>query len=282
MEKNVVFEEIISEDDEKMMNPYEYFQSVKEKVQQMDNEKLTNAYANALKLAETYNRTGQKKGLRKLLFHLESMIKERKVLDAGITKFVYRDDIEEYIENVAKKQVVILDIASYERAIPDEIVDALEKVKDLFDEFYIVCTDYTGKMSRQVQKERREKDPILFGVFLDRDRQAINERFYYIGDWVDEYCDLTLDKMVAEMKNYRQKTAENQGFDTDKNHILYDISSAKIPENIEDLKMQLNGLHLDETKLDDGMMKITLLSGDNDMKGKKSFFSKVKTFLGKK
>lgn len=29
-------------------------------------------------------------------------------------------------------------------------------------------TDYTGRMERQVEKERREKDPILFGTFQNQ------------------------------------------------------------------------------------------------------------------
>ena len=266
MEK-VVDEAVVDKDGEMMLNPYEYFQSLKEKVQDMDDKKLNKIYENALCLAEQYKKTGQKKGLRKLLFHLESIIKEKEVLNYGITKFVYREDIEEYIENVASKQVVILDIASYERAIPEEIVEVMEKVKDLFDEFYVVCTDYTGKISKQVNKERREKDPILFGVFLDRSRNAINERFYYIGDWIDENCDLTLDKLVSEMR------------DSNKTDILKEMTPSEMPLTVEDLKTQLNNLHLDEVELDDDKIKLTLLSEDSN---KKSFFSKVKTFLGVK
>lgn len=266
MEK-VVDEAVVDKDGEMMLNPYEYFQSLKEKVQDMDDKKLNKIYENALCLAEQYKKTGQKKGLRKLLFHLESIIKEKEVLNYGITKFIYREDIEEYIENVASKQVVILDIASYERAIPEEIVEVMEKVKDLFDEFYVVCTDYTGKISKQVNKERREKDPILFGVFLDRSRNAINERFYYIGDWIDENCDLTLDKLVSEMR------------DSNKTDILKEMTPSEMPLTVEDLKTQLNNLHLNEVELDDDKIKLTLLSEDSN---KKSFFSKVKTFLGVK
>ena len=266
----IVLQEDVNNEDVKILNPYEYFQSVKDRVQEMNDEKLSKVYANAIHLADLYNQTGQKKGLRKLIFHIESIMKEKKVIDAGITKFVYRDDIEEYIDKVANKQVVILDIASYERVIPEEVANAMIKVKDLFDEFYIVCTDYNGKLSKQVQKERREKDPILFGAFLDRDKQAINERFYYIGDWVDEYCDLTLDKMVAEMQ-------EANGKD-----IINEIPIVPIPSTDEELKEQLNKLHLQEIKLEDGMTRITLLSSDEELKGKKSFFDKIKTFLGKK
>ena len=114
----IVLQEDVNNEDVKILNPYEYFQSVKDRIQEMNDEKLSKVYANAIHLADLYNQTGQKKGLRKLIFHIESIMKEKKVIDAGITKFVYRDDIEEYIDKVANKQVVILDIASYERVIP--------------------------------------------------------------------------------------------------------------------------------------------------------------------
>jgi hypothetical protein len=266
---NVIFDDKVDSDDKRMVNPYEYFLSVKNKVQEMNDEKLEIIYNNALNLANLYKRTGQKKGLRKLVFHMDSIMKEKQVIDAGITKFVYRDDIEEYIQNVAKKQVVILNLENYERAIPITVIEAYEKVKDLFDEFYVVCTDYSGTLSKQVQKERREKDPILFGAFLDRDKQAINERFYYIGDWIDEYCDLTLDKMVAEMKEKQDKD------------IIKDFPIIPIPETEEELKQQLDSLNIVEKDLMWNTTHVTLLSSNDSKEKKKSFFDKVKTFLGK-
>ena len=57
------------------------------------------------------------------------------------------------------------------------------------------------KLKKDVKTEQIRKDPILFGTF----EQKINgiydicDRFYYIGDWEDEYCDLTLTKMVQKM-----------------------------------------------------------------------------------
>lgn len=261
-------EENLDKDKEKTITPYEYFQNMKGKLQTMDDERLEKVYQNAIYLAERYNRTGQTKGLRKLKFHIESIVKEKQILDAGINKFVYRSDIEEYIQDVADKQVVILDLKSYERNLPDEIIEALEKVKDLFDEFYIVCTDYTGEMTRRVQQERREKDPILFGAFLDREKNAINERFYYIGDWIDDYCDLTLDKIVAEMK---EETGRN---------ILNDM--LPIPKTQEELQDQLNSLNLKEDESTNSV-KLTLISSSNDStKKRSSFFTRIKTFFSKK
>lgn len=261
-------EENLDKDKEKTITPYEYFQNMKGKLQTMDDERLEKVYQNAIYLTERYNRTGQTKGLRKLKFHIESIVKEKQILDAGINKFVYRSDIEEYIQDVADKQVVILDLKSYERNLPDEIIEALEKVKDLFDEFYIVCTDYTGEMTRRVQQERREKDPILFGAFLDREKNAINERFYYIGDWIDDYCDLTLDKIVAEMK---EETGRN---------ILNDM--LPIPKTQEELQDQLNSLNLKEDESTNSV-KLTLISSSNDStKKRSSFFTRIKTFFSKK
>lgn len=270
MEEKIVYSTEINKEDERLLSPYEYFKNVKDKVQEMNSEKLLTTYNNALHLAEKYKQTGQKKGLIKLLFHIESMMKEKEIIDAGITKYVYRDDIEEYIDQVAEKQCVILDIASYEREIPDEVVEAMNKVKDIFDEFYIVCTDYHGTLSKRVNKERREKDPILFGAFINRSKGTLNERFYYIGDWVDEYCDLTLDRMVAEMKKETNKDVVNK--------------VVSIPETAEELSAQLNQLKIEVNDSEiDGMSEIHLVTSDVDLEGKKKgFFDKVKTFLGKK
>ena len=261
-------EENLDKNEEKTITPYEYFQNMKGKLQTMDDERLEKVYQNAIYLAERYNRTGQTKGLRKLKFHIESIVKEKQILDAGINKFVYRSDIEEYIQDVADKQVVILDLKSYERNLPDEIIEALEKVKDLFDEFYIVCTDYTGEMARRVQEERREKDPILFGAFLDREKNAINERFYYIGDWIDDYCDLTLDKMVAEMEEETGRT------------ILNDM--LPIPKTQEELQDQLNSLNLKEDESTNSVKLTLISSSDDSTKKRSSFFTRIRTFFSKK
>ena len=47
---------------------------------------------------------------------------------------------------------------------------------------------------------------------------------YFIGDWIDEYCDLTLDKMVSEIAKKEKK---------EESEILYDINDVSILDNIE-------------------------------------------------
>lgn len=242
--------------EESKLSPQEYFDIVKERKQHITDEQLAAIYGNCLELLNKYKITGQTRGMEKLLFHLNCIEKEREIVRIGINTFVYRDDIEFYISNVASDVVKIIDLESYEREIPDEIVEIISRVKDKFDQLYIVFTDYTGKVERQVAKERRRKDPILFGTFQNAKTRSVIDRFYYLGDWMDEYCDLTLDKMVNETKKVGQR------------NIAHTI---KTPDDIEELKNQLAALQ----KTDKGFMVI-----ENK---KSSFFDKVRTFLsGKK
>ena len=141
---------------------------------------------------------------------------------------------------------------NYPREIPDKIVDIIAQTKDIFDQFYVVFTDYTGEVEKQVQKERRDKDPILFGSFqkntgtnnFNRAEIVMSDRFYFLGDWVDEYCDLTMDKFLKEAGKDKLKTIGT-------------------PKNIEDIRAELN-------RLDDDMKIVNNVP-------KKSFFKKIKS-----
>lgn len=236
------------------LTPSEYFELIKEKKNTINDKELDRIYDNCLTLLNKYNITGQTKAMKKLIFHLETIEKEREIVRMGIDTFIYRDDIEEYIDNISKDTVKIIELENYEREIPDEIVAAYEKVKDKFDKAYVLFTDYTGKVERQIEKERRDKDPILFGTFQDQSSQTVIDRFYFIGDWEDEFCDLTLDKMVNEVK---EQTNTN---------IALNI---KTPRDIEELKNQLKQLESRDGRF--------VLSNNN--KTKKSLFEYIRTFF---
>ncbi|MBJ8109115.1 hypothetical protein JDS99_05545 [Bacillus cereus group sp. N6] len=237
------------------LTPSEYFEIIKGKKNTIDDQELVNIYDNCLTLLNKYKITGQTKAIKKLIFHLETIEKERSIVQAGINTFVYRDDIEEFIENISKDTVKIQDLESYEREIPDDVVAVLETVKDKFDQFYVVFTDYTGKVEKQVTKERRDKDPILFGTFQDEKSRTVIDRFYFIGDWEDEYCDLTLDKMVNKVQASKGKNIS---------------MTIKTPIDIKELKEQLSLLEEHENRF---------MMGN---KQKPGFFKKISTFFSKK
>lgn len=236
------------------LTPSEYFDFVKGRKQTVTDEDLSKVYDNCLDLLNKYKVTGQIKGMKKLIFHLQCIEAEREIVKMGITTFIYRDDIEEYIDNVASDTVKIIELQNYEREIPDEIVDVISKVRDKFDQLYVLFTDYTGKVERQVEKERRQKDPILFGTFQDKKSRTVIDRFYFLGDWEDEYCDLTLDKMVNEVERKQHRNI---------------VRTINTPKDIEELKEQLDKLapvSSEETfRIDNGK--------------KKGFFANIKTFL---
>lgn len=239
---------------ENELTPSEYFNIVKDKKQHITDEDLVKVYDNCLTLLNKYKITGQTKGMKKLIFHLECIEKEREIVKMGINTFIYKDDIEKYIDNIAKDVVKIIELENYEREIPDEIIETISQVKDKFSQLYVVFTDYTGKIEQEVVKERREKDPILFGTFQDKNTRTIIDRFYFLGDWIDEYCDLTLDKMVNETI---KKTGED---------IRKEIST---PQDIQELKAQLDNL--------DNQFRQT----ERKAKIKQSIFSKIRSVVFK-
>ena len=239
----------------KNYTPDEFFTELKSKKMQMTAEGLDEIYDNCLALLGEYHRTGQIAAQKKLIFHIDNIMKEKQLVDMGIDTFIYKSDIDDYIHQVNDRVVKIIELERYERRIPEEIIQAIEKSKGIFSQMYVLYTDYTGREERKVEKERRNRDPILFGTFQDRNIQAIVERFYVLGDWVDEYCDLTLDKMVAEMKQIT-------GTDITKK-----IST---PANLSELRNQLDNLSYD------GMNWVQ----DNPTPAKKvGFFDKIRSFL---
>lgn len=256
--------------EEENITPQQYFDEVKSRKHDITDGELNKVYDNCLELLNKYKITGQYKAMKKLMFHLDCIEKEHQLVKLGINTFVYRDDVEYYIDKVASKDVKIIELSSFMREIPDEIIDVVDKTKDIFDQFYIVFTDYTGEAEREVEQERREKDPILFGVFQDLKARAVVDRFYYLGDWVDEYCDLTLDKMIEE-------SAEKG-----KRNIAHTI---KTPEDLDELRQQLNELVPDS----DSSFRVSTfthadlntLGNNSSKKSRFNLFSKIRTFLNK-
>ena len=94
----------------------------------------------------------------------------------------------------------------------------------------------------------------MFGTFQNQTNRTVIDRFYYLGDWEDEYCDLTLDKMVNETEK------------TGKRNVVKTVST---PQDIAELKSQLDAL----SERNDRFVIQTATPK------KKSWFSNIKTVL---
>lgn len=223
------------------MKEKDYFLDLKSKIKKITDKDLEDFYKGCLLLVDKYKVTGQIRILEKLRFLIDCVEKERAVIKYGINSFVYRDVIEEYIDKVANNTVKIIELENYPRDIPDNIVKIVADTKDIFDKMYVVFTDYTGKVEKQVKKERMEKDPIIFGTFQKRrtdnlsDGVLLNERFYYLGDWEDEYCDLTMDKFLKEVGANKL-----QYIDTPINEKQIKDELARLDDNLKRLSKPVN------------------------------------------
>lgn len=256
--------------EEKTITPSQYFDFIKGTKNTITTEALKNSYDVFLKLAEKYQRLGQAESLKKLCFLADTLIKEEKLIEMGISTYIYKDVIEDYIENVADKTVKIVELSRYMREIPDELVETVERTKPIFDEFYVIFTDYTGKEERKIEKERRDKDPILFGVFKNNTNVA--DRFYFLGDWIDEYCDLTLDKMVEQYKKKKDVSP---------------LKETEIPKNGDDLVAILKTYKINDKKTNsyittnNNINPLPIASYTMDGEKKDGFFKKIRSVFSR-
>lgn len=86
-------------------------------------------------------------------------------------------------------------IKNFARIIPEKLVEMKNRCDQLeiFDNYVILHYDPNNKGSLETKEEiAKKKDPILFGVISG------SRNLYYIGDWIDEHCGLTLRAFIEE------------------------------------------------------------------------------------
>lgn len=182
----------------------EVFDKVKESVLETGESIIDMERQNLLAYADKLNKTGQVDVAKKVLYNLDVLENREKelVLKTDIRKYVKKDLLIEYMDKCKNRTVVLNFIENYPREIPTEVVNKYEEIKalNIFDTFLIVFTDYTGEARAKVEEEAREKDPILFGLFADLEDKLLYDKLFFIADWEDEFCDLTLDKLIQEQR----------------------------------------------------------------------------------
>lgn len=145
----------------------------------------------------------------KILEKLESQAlwiqKEIQILnELWLDTYVFEADLAD-LESVGIKDKTIYRkvIENYEGIIPKDCVEKISKAKEakLFDDLVIIYTrnkdramnlDKTKKTNRNYD-ETKKVDPICFG------RVNSTWRLFFICDWMDDECDLTLSKLQKEI-----------------------------------------------------------------------------------
>ena len=186
----------------------EFFNDVKDSIKTLDvNPNSVEFYTNAI---ETAKNNGQIAFLEILRDKKDGVLAESKLLEVGEIKYVTEEDVVKFYKkaNLGSKMLKMTWMKNYARMIPDEVIAEKKKydVTELFDNYVIMHFDKYDTSTQMTKAEvEKAKDPILFGVLKG------TRNLYFIGDWIDEYCDLTLDKFLStlEMEEARKLSEES-------------------------------------------------------------------------
>lgn len=153
-------------------------------------------YKKALTHAKTMGQTALLQKLEDLL----DMVKGEAVLIAmGLKKYVTEEQVLTFYEKVGEdKNLKLTWIKNFGRIIPESIYEIKKDLDErrIFDNYVILHYDPINNGEKMTKEEiEKKKDPILFGVIRN------SRKLYYIADWKDEYCDLTLEEMFKVLQD---------------------------------------------------------------------------------
>ena len=138
----------------------------------------------------------EEKLLRALVVHVYESV----LFVSGFNKYIELSQLQA----LQKKCHRLLDldyITNFTRIIPSDVAEKKVKADELhvFDNYVILYYDPTGALNTDMTEEEQQReiqrkvDPVLFGVIEG------STKLYYIGDWIDEYCDLSWEEIVNKI-----------------------------------------------------------------------------------
>lgn len=187
-----------------------FFDGIKSSVTKLDYKNINeilSKYESILSAAENNKQVA----LIERLNDYSEVLKNELILSTSeFNKFLDEKDVVKFYETASKHEkyntfLCLTYIKNFVKIIPAEISELKQKADKLkvFDNYVILHYDYNGTAVDDTKAEKqKKKDPILFGVIKN------SKRLYYIGDWIDEYCDLTLDVLIKTIGISEKKLDE--------------------------------------------------------------------------
>ena len=217
---------------QEIYHPRLYFKYVKSKLTKMQQDKLKDRLGKLKKLIVQAKELKQQALFEELAKRISFIIRESEASACGIEYKIERQYIDKIRHKVKGMRIEFDKFENFPRTVPANIVKKIKKIQktNVFDEYWILYTTPYGEEKLKTNKEKiKEKDPMLFGRF-----NASPDIFYFVVDWIDDYCDLTLDKFLDTLK---------------KDDPAYELD--KIPEMNDKLIRQI----IDEVKEKDKRLK---------------------------
>jgi hypothetical protein len=222
------------EEPEGNINPALYFRFVKSKFKPIDQQELTLRFDKLQKLVLASKEINQQALYEQLSIQLAVTVREQEALVAGCGIKINTDTVEKFIGKVKDRCIKYTLLENFPRTIPSKVRDKIRTIQDLeiFDSYHVLYTDYTDEALKTNKDKIRERDPILFGSF-----KFLPKQLYYITDWVDKYCELTMSKLISEIQ------LDDPEFELDR---IPDISDEYVCQILEEVKIRQE--RLDKTK----------------------------------
>ena len=140
-------------------------------------------------------RSGQTALAEKLKSAQEVNLLESKLYALGFIKTITEEQFVKFTRD-SESGLSLYWISNFTSPIPPGVIDKKDKADSLklFDNYVILHFVPPGKNGELTKAEiEMKKDSILFGVFKE------SRKLYYIGDWIDEYRDLTFDSRIDKL-----------------------------------------------------------------------------------
>ena len=226
--KNNIFNKIKSffkknetevKEDEKYMDALQFFSLVKASSKESV-ATYRDRVSDYLKSIHNAVTVGQTALVEDLLRGLVTNKYESVLFAEGLYYVVNEQQMVSFVKQ-CEKGIKLEYVKNFTRPMPQDIVDKIAKINQLevFDNYVVLYYDPDGKIYKETAKEEaKRKDPIIFGVI------AGSEKLYYVADWVDEYCDLTLEAFIDAI-----------GVKKDELHMDYDPSKVKKEDNSKEV-----------------------------------------------
>lgn len=168
----------------------EFFKSIKNSTTELKRvDERIDSFKAIMEHAKTF---GQTVLVEKIQDELSVIKAETQLYAIELTTVILEEQVLKFAKD--SPRALQLDwIENFTRVIPEKILATKAKADELkiFDNYVILHYDPNKKNVELTKKQKRDgKDPILFGVINN------SRKLYYVGDWIDEYCDLTLEAFV--------------------------------------------------------------------------------------
>lgn len=140
-------------------------------------------------------RSGQVALVEQLKTGLHAYAMESQLVAINLKRFIPEETIVRFAKET--KRGLRLDwVKNFTRQIPEDVTATKTRCDELgiFDNYVVLHYDPDSKAVADTEAEKEaKKDPILFGLIKGK------RVLYFIGDWIDEFCDLTLDQFAEVM-----------------------------------------------------------------------------------